>query len=94
MDAVIRILPLLILGGALVFIIYAWAKGWLKYAKRGSFTSQVVMHDWLNKDKREALEYVIDGEEEEDKKDAASGEGDDPGKQDGKVSPHRPRDKR
>lgn len=92
MDTVIRIIPLLILGGGLVFIIYAWAKGWLKGARRGSFTGQVIMHDWLNKDKQEALEYVIDEDEEKDKKDAQSGEGEDPGKEDGDISPPLPAD--
>lgn len=94
MDTVIRILPFLILGGGLVFVIYAWAKGWLKGARRGSFTGQVIMHDWLNQDKRDALEYVIDEDEEKDKKDAQSGKGEDPGTEDGKASPHPPRDKR
>ena len=66
MEMAIRILPFLILGGGLVFVIYAWAKGWFKGARRGSFTGQVVMHDWLNKDKREALEYVMDEDEEKE----------------------------
>jgi hypothetical protein len=78
MDTDFRIIPFLIIGGGLVFIIYAWAKGWLKGARRGSFTSQVVMHDWLNQDKREAMEYVMDEDEEKYKKDALSGQDKEP----------------
>lgn len=91
MDTIIRIIPFLILGGVLAFVIYAWAKGWLKYAKRGSFTSQVIMHDWLNQEKREALEYVIDEQEEKEKKDPSSGEDKEPGQdRTGGADPSRP----
>ena len=80
MDAILRILVLLLVIGGIIFVIFAWAKGWLKGAgTRGSFTSQVIMHDWLNKDKQNAIEYVIDEEEEKDKKDALSGEDKEPG---------------
>jgi len=70
LDTDFRIVPLLLLIGGLVFIIYAWARGWFKGVRRGSFTSQTVVHDWLNEDKQDAIEYVMDGEEEKQKKDA------------------------
>ena len=79
MDATLRILVLLIVIGGVVFVIFAWAKGWLKGAGRGSFTSQVIMHDMLNQSKQKAMEYVMDEEEEKDKKDALSGEDKEPG---------------
>jgi len=79
LDTTFRVLVLLLIAGGVVFFIFAWAKGWLKSAGgRGSFTSQVIMHDWLNKN-NEALEYVIDEEEEEEKKDALWGEDKEPG---------------
>ncbi len=87
MDTDFRIIPLLLIGGGLVFFIYAWAKGWLKGARRGSFTSQVIMHDWLNQDKREAMEYVMDEDEKKDKKDALSGEDKEPDEVGEKESP-------
>jgi hypothetical protein len=81
MDEIMRILAILIIAGGVAFVIFAWAKGWLKGVRRGSFTSQVTMHDWLNKDKRNAMEYVIDEEEEKEKKDALSGEDKEPGRE-------------
>lgn len=74
MDTDFRIIPLIVIAGVLVFIIYAWARGWFKGVRRGSFTGQAVMHDWLNQDKQDAMEYVIDQDEEKDKKDAHSGD--------------------
>lgn len=79
MDTMGRILVLLLITGGIIFFIFAWAKGWLKGAQRGSFTSQVIMHDWLNKNKQNAIEYVIDEEEEKEKRDALSGEDKEPG---------------
>jgi len=79
MDATIRILVLLLVIGGVIFVIFAWAKGWLKGAgSRGSFTSQVIMHDMLNKSKQKAMEYVMDEEEEKEKKNALSGEDKEP----------------
>jgi|GEM_PF-1559744 len=80
MDTILRTLVVLLLTSGLVFFIFAWAKGWLKGAgTRGSFTSQVIMHDMLNQSKQNAMEYVIDEEEEKEKKDAFSGEDKEPG---------------
>jgi hypothetical protein len=67
------IVVLLLALAAFMFFIVAWAKGWLKGVRRGSFTGQVVMHDWQNKGKQDAMEYVMDEQEEKDKKDALSG---------------------
>jgi hypothetical protein len=78
MDATLKILVLLLIVGGVVFFIFAWAKGWLKGAARGSFTSQVLMHDMLNKSKQKAMEYVIDKEGEKEKRNALSGEGEEP----------------
>lgn len=86
MDAIVRLLVLLLVVGAIVFVIFAWAKGWLKGAgARGSFTGQVIMHDWLNKDKQEAVEYVMDEEEEKGKRDVSSGEDKEPGREEKKA---------
>jgi hypothetical protein len=79
MDSTFRILVLLLIIGGIVFFIFAWAKGWLKGAGKGSFTGQVIMHDMATKSQQNAIEYVIDKEEEKEKKDALSGEGKEPG---------------
>ncbi|MGB2981296.1 MAG: hypothetical protein WBC77_08615 [Candidatus Zixiibacteriota bacterium] len=80
-----RMLVLLLVIGGIVFVIFAWAKGWLKGSgARGSFTSQVIMHDMLDQSKQKAMEYVIDEEEEKEKRDASSGEDKKPGGQEEK----------
>ena len=79
MSSEMTIVVLLLLFAAFMLFIVAWAKGWLKGVRRGSFTGQVVMHDWQNKRKQEAMEYVMDEQEEKEKKDAASGEDQKPG---------------
>jgi len=73
------IVVLLLLLAAFMLFVVAWAKGWLKGVRRGSFTGQVVMHDWQNKRKQEAMEYGMDEQEEKEKKDASSGEDKKPG---------------
>ena len=70
MDLVIRILILCLTIGAIIFFIFAWAKGWLKGAGKGSFTGQVIMHDMATQGQRQAIEHVIDKEEEKSKRDA------------------------
>ncbi len=42
----------------------------------GIFTGQVLMHDWTTKDKRRAIEYVIEEQERTIKEDDETGEGD------------------
>lgn len=76
---IIRILVLLLVIGGVLFVIFAWAKGWLKGAwARGSFTSQVIMHDWQEKSRQKAMEYYMDEQEEKEKRDASSGEDKEP----------------
>ena len=79
MSAVTTVIVLLLLLVAFMFFVVGWAKGWLRGVRRGSFTGQVVMHDWQNKRKQEAMEYVMDEREEKEKKDASSGEDEKPG---------------
>lgn len=80
MDAVMRMFVLLLVIGGIVFVIFAWAKGWLKGSgARGSFTSQVILHDMVDKSRQKAMEYVMDEQEEKEKRDASSGEDDEPG---------------
>ncbi len=80
MDAAMRMLVLLLVIGGIVFVIFAWAKGWLRGSGApGSFTSQVIMHDMSDKTKQKAMEYVMDEQEEKEKKDASSGEDKEPG---------------
>ena len=78
MDATLKILVLLLIVGGVAFFIFAWAKGWLKGAGRGSFTSQVIMHDMLDKSKQKTMEYIIDKDETKEKRDALFGEGKEP----------------
>jgi hypothetical protein len=78
MSGVTTVIVLLLLLVAFMIFVVAWAKGWLKGVRRGSFTGQVVMHDWQNKGKQEAMEYVMDEQEEKEKKDASSGEDEKP----------------
>ncbi|UCB52724.1 MAG: hypothetical protein JSV10_01125 [Candidatus Zixiibacteriota bacterium] len=81
MEAIVRMLVLLLVIGAIVFVIFAWAKGWLKGAgTRGSFTGQVIMHDMSARARQKAMEYVMDEQEEKEKKDASSGQDKKPGR--------------
>jgi len=84
MDAVMRMLVLLLVIGGIVFVIFAWAKGWLRGSGApGSFTSQVIMHDMSDKTRQKAMEYVMDEQEEKEKKDASSGDDKEPGRHEG-----------
>lgn len=80
MDAAMRMLLLLLVIGGIAFVIFAWARGWLRGSGTpGSFTSQVIMHDMSDKTRQKAMEYVMDEQEEKEKRDASSGEDDEPG---------------
>jgi hypothetical protein len=84
MDTILRALVVLLVAGGILFVIYAWARGWLRGAgARGSFTSQVIMHDMLEKSKQKAMEYHMDEEEEREKREASSGEDKKPGQREG-----------
>jgi hypothetical protein len=81
---ILRTLVVLLVAGGILFVVYAWAKGWLKGAAgRGSFTSQVIMHDLVEKSKQRAMEYHMDKQEEKEKKDALSGDDQEPGQKKG-----------
>lgn len=83
MDAAMRMLVLLLVIGGIAFVIFAWAKGWLRGSGApGSFTSQVIMHDMSDKTRQKAMEYVMDEQEEKEKRDASSGEDKEPGGED------------
>ncbi|MGB3091968.1 MAG: hypothetical protein WBC42_02010 [Candidatus Zixiibacteriota bacterium] len=80
-----RMLVLLLVIGGIVFVIFAWAKGWLRGSGApGSFTSQVIMHDMSDKTRQKAMEYVMDEQEEKEKKCASLGEDEEPGGQEEK----------
>jgi hypothetical protein len=84
MDTILGALVLLLVAGVILFVIYAWAKGWLRGAgARGSFTSRVIMHDMLEKSKQRAMEYHMDEEEEREKREASWGEDKKPGQREG-----------
>ncbi len=84
MDTILRTFVVLLVAGGIVFFVYAWAKGWLKGAGgRGSFTSQVIMHDLVQKNKQKAMEYHMDKQEEKEKRNALSGDDQEPGQKKG-----------
>lgn len=81
---ILRTLVVLLVAGWILFVVYAWAKGWLKGAGgRDSFTSQVIMHNLVEKSKQKAMEYHMDKQEEKEKKDALSGDDQEPGQKKG-----------
>ena len=48
--------------------------------KVGCFTSQVIMHDLATKNKQKAMEYIIENQEDENRRKGDSGEGPEGGK--------------
>ncbi len=81
---ILRTLVVLLVAGGILFVVYAWAKGWLKgVAGRGSFTSQVIIHDLVEKGKQKAMEYHMDKQGEKEKRDALSGDDEEPGQNKG-----------
>jgi len=68
-----------ILVGLAIFFIIARKKKWIGPAG-GIFTGQVIMHDYANKDKQHAMEYVIENKEDILKEEDESGEGPEGGK--------------
>ena len=72
---------LLILFIALIALfIIALKKKWIGSATGGIFTSQVIMHDLATKDKQKAMEYIIENQEDENRRKGDSGEGPEGGK--------------
>lgn len=79
MDSVFGIFVIVLVAAVFIYVIYAWATGRFRRGVPGPFTSQVIMHDLSDKSRQKAMEYHMDKREEEDKKDARSGEDDEPG---------------
>jgi hypothetical protein len=69
------ILFLIILVVVIILFIIAWKKKWIGSPAGGIFTSQVIMHDWMTKDKQRAIEYIIEKQEDAEKRKGDSGEG-------------------
>jgi hypothetical protein len=78
MDRVFGIFVIVALAVVIIYLIYAWITGRFRRGVPGPFTSQVIMHDMLDLSKQKAMEYHMDEQEKEDKKDARSGEDDEP----------------
>ncbi|MCU0646087.1 MAG: hypothetical protein MUC94_17740 [bacterium] len=66
--------------GLIIFFIIALKKKWIGTTSGGIFTSQVMMHDLVNKDKQRAMEYIIENQEDQNKRKGDSGEGAEGGK--------------
>jgi len=64
----------------IIFFIIALKKKWIGTTSGGIFTSQVMMHDLVNKDKQRAMEYIIENQEDQNKRKGDSGEGPEGGK--------------
>jgi len=61
----------------LLFILFiiALKKKWIGSASGGIYTSQVIMHDLATKDKQKAMEYIIENQEDQNRRKGDSGEG-------------------
>ena len=70
MEKIINILPLILFICLLIaFLIMSTTKGWMTFKRRGFFTSQVSMYEFLAEDKQKAMDEVIEyqaGEKEEE----------------------------
>lgn len=66
----------------ILFILFfvALKKKWIGSAAGGIFTSQVIMHDLATKDKQRAMEYIIENQEDQNRRKGDSGEGPEGGK--------------
>jgi hypothetical protein len=69
------IIFLIIFIALMVLFIIALKKKWIGSTSGGIFTSQVIMHDLATKDKQKAMEYIIDNQEDENRRKGDSGEG-------------------
>ena len=69
------IIFLIIFIALIVFFIIALKKKWIGSASAVIFTSQVIMHDLATKDKQKAMEYIIENQEDENRRKGDSGEG-------------------
>lgn len=69
------IIFLIVFALVIVVFIIAVKKKWIGPPAGGIFTSQVIMHDWMTKDKQRAMEYVIENQEDQTRRKGDSGEG-------------------
>ncbi len=74
------ILVLILIIAVILFVIIAIKKRWIARSSGGIFTSQVVMHDLATKDKQKAMEYIIENQEDQNRRKEDSGEGPEGGK--------------
>lgn len=74
------IIVLAIVVAIIILFIVALKKKWIGTASGGIFTSQVMMHDLATKDKQRAMEYIIENQEDRNKRKGDSGEGPEGGK--------------
>ena len=71
---------LIIIIALIIFFFIALKKKWIGSSAGGIFTSQVIMHDLATKDKQKAMEYIIENQEDENRRKGDSGEGPEGGK--------------
>ncbi len=71
---------LILIIALIIFFIIALKKKWIGSPSGGIFTSQVIMHDLATKDKQKAMEYIIENQEDENRRKGDSGEGPEGGK--------------
>lgn len=64
----------------IVLFIIALKKKWIARSSGGIFTSQVIMHDLATKDKQKAMEYIIENQEDQNRRKGDSGAGPEGGK--------------
>jgi len=85
MDKIIDFFPFLIfLLLLVVFFITGIIKGWFSSRGKtfpGSFTSQATMYNFLNEDKRKAMNYVVEVQAGEKEQKDNTGEKPEPGKE-------------
>ena len=74
------IFVLILIVALILFIIIAIKKRWIAPSSGGIFTSQVAMHDLVTKDKQKAMEYIIENQEDQNRRKEDSGEGPEGGK--------------
>ena len=85
MDKLLNLIPFLIfLLLLVVFFITGIVKGWFSSRGKnypGAFTAQAAMYDFLNEDKRKAMNYVMEVQAGEKEEEDDTGEKPVPGKE-------------
>jgi hypothetical protein len=69
------IFVLILIVALIIFFMIALKKKWIAPSSGGIFTSQVAMHDLAAKDKQKAMEYIIENQEDQNRRKGDSGEG-------------------